>query len=291
LGSIRASGAAGSATLVRPIAAAFSGNSRRFTSNGRYAGPRLTIMIPMGFPIGLEDGPLALRVASTGRNPSGFAGSAREQARRILDGPQYQSRPARSFQPLTGALGAIGRWFERVFGPAWRWVAHHLFHPVGNWLTSDIGLPWPVTVLAIALVVGVVVGVVMIRRRPKLDFEEIGSAGQLANEDPMRLEELALQAERAGDLRAAVRLRFRAGVADLEKLGLINRGVTRTTRQLSDLLGSAEFDVLAEDLESIVYGGATATPEHAEVARSGWPVVKLEAERKVEAKRSAARSN
>jgi hypothetical protein len=248
-------------------------------------------MIPMGFPIGPESGPIALSVASSGRNPSGFAGSAREQARRILDEPQYQSRPAHSFQPLTGALGAIGRWFDRVFGPAWRWTAHHLVHPVGNWLTGDIGLPWPVSVLAIALLVGVVVGVVLIRRRPKLDFEEMGSAGERANEDPNTLEELALQAERAGDLRAAVRLRFRAGVADLEKLGVINRGVTRTTRQLSDLLGSAEFDVLAEDLESIVYGGATATPEQADVARSGWPVVKLEAARKVEASKSADRSN
>ena len=64
-------------------------------------------------------------------------------------------RPERTFQPLRGAIAATGRWFDRVFGPAWRWVDHHLFHPVGRWFTTDIGLSWPVVVLAIALVVGI----------------------------------------------------------------------------------------------------------------------------------------
>jgi hypothetical protein len=245
-------------------------------------------MIPMGFAAGYISGTLA---SGAQPGPSGFAGSAREQARGILQGPQYQSRPQRSFQPFAGALGAIGRWFDRTFGPAWRWVGHHLFHPVGNWLTADIGLPWPLTVLVVALIAGVVVGVVLVKRRPRVDFEEIARSGVFANDDPQKLEELAQQAENAGDLRSAVRLRFRAGVATLDRLGVINRGVTRTTRELSEALGSRDFDVLAADLEAIVYGGVVATAEQAAVARSGWCTVTMEAARKAEVERSPTGSS
>jgi hypothetical protein len=217
--------------------------------------------------------------ASSGGSTS--AASARKQVRSILDGPQYRSRPERTFQPLRGAIDATGRWFDRVFGPAWRWVDHHLFHPIGRWFTTDIGLSWPVVVLAIALVVGFAIGVIAMRRRPRVGFEESDGDAVFTVEDPRRLEELARQAEAAGDLRAAIRLRFRAGVADLDNLGVISRGPTRTTAQIAGVLNSAEFETLASDLEAIVYGGVTATQEQASIARSTWPVVISEAANEV----------
>jgi hypothetical protein len=226
-------------------------------------------MISMGF----RSAPLAERAASGPPEPNGFAGAARRQVRHILSGPQYHSRPERTFQPLSGALAATGRWFERVFGPAWRWIGHHLFHPVGNWVTSDIGIPWPVAILVLALLAGVVAGVIRIRRRPRIDFEAGATSGVFQREDSEGLERLARQAELAGDLRAAIRLRFRAGVADLDKLGVISRGPTRTTAELSSALSSAQFDELAADLEAVVYGEIEPTPKQADLARSGWPVV------------------
>lgn len=233
-------------------------------------------------------------VAASG---SGIAGSARKQVRRILEGPQYHSRPERTFQPLKGAIDATGRWFDRVFGPAWRWVIHHVFHPLGAWLTTDIGLPWPVAILAIALLAGLVVGVFAIRRRPRVGFEEASAGGTRFAEDPSRLEELARQAELSGDLRNAIRLRFRAGVANLDKVGVISRGPTRTTAEIADALDSDEFDALAADLEAIVYGGITATQQQALASRSVWPVVVSQAEhavrteKKVETVRSAPGHN
>ena len=227
-------------------------------------------MVPMGFQSAL----FAAGTATSPRpDPSGFAGEARRQVHLILSKPQYQSRPEKSFQPLSGALGAIGWWFERVFGPGWRWLVHHLFHPIGTWVTTDIGLPWPVTLLVAALVVGVVGGTIRIRRRPRIDFEVPGGTGGIQREDPHALEQLARQAELAGDLRAAIRLRFRAGVADLDRLGAISRGPTRTTGELSNALESRQFDALAADLEAVVYGGVEPTPEQADAARSGWRVV------------------
>lgn len=227
--------------------------------------------------------PIAAGEAASPRpDPGGFAGAARRQAHLILSRPQYQSRPEKSFHPLSGALGAMGRWFERVFGPAWRWLVHHLFHPVGSWVTTDIGIPWPVTVLVVALVAGVIVGVIRIRGRSRIDFEEPARTGRIEREDPHALEQLARQAELAGDLRAAIRLRFRAGVADLDRLGVISRGPTRTTGELSNALGSRQFDVLAADLEAVVYGGVEPTAEQADVARSGWLVVVSQASHKKE---------
>ena len=216
--------------------------------------------------------------AVTGAGGSVTSGSARKQVRRILEQPQYQSRHERTFQPLKGPIDATGRWFDRVFGPAWRWGVHHLFHPLGAWLTTDIGLPWPVTILAIALVAGLVAGVLAIRRRPRVGLGQAPAGGALRGEDPRRLEELARQAELAGDLRTAIRLRFRAGVANLDNLGAISRGPTRTTAQIADALDSDEFDALAADLEAIVYGGTTATQQQALVSRSAWPVVVSQAE-------------
>jgi hypothetical protein len=219
--------------------------------------------------------------ADAGGGGNSSAASARKQVRSILDRPQYRSRPERTFRPLRGAIAATGRWFDRVFGPAWRWVDHHLFHPVGRWFTTDIGLSWPVVVLAIALVVGFAIGVIAMRRRARIGFEEVDGGREFEGEDPRRLEELARQAEAAGDLRAAIRLRFRAGVADLDNLGVISRGPTRTTAQIAGVLSSAEFETLAADLEAIVYGGVAATQEQASSARSTWPVVISEAERAI----------
>jgi hypothetical protein len=239
-------------------------------------------------PMGSQAARLAGVVTSgTGSDPGGFSAAARKHVRHILAGSQYQSRPERSFQPLAGALGAIGRWFERVFGPPWRWIAHHLLHPVGTWFTSDLGLPWPIAVLVVALIAGVALGVIRIRRRPRIGFDENADGAGGHGEDPRTLEKLAQQAELAGDLRAAIRLRFRAGIADLDRLGVISRGPTRTTRELSDTLSSAQFDALAADLEAIVYGGVAPTPEQAAHARSGWSVVKSQAMHHVEPLRSA----
>ena len=91
-------------------------------------------------------------------------------------------------------------------------------------------------------------------------------------------------------MQAAVRLRFRAGVIRLERLGAVNRGPTRTARELSASLNSATFDALAADLESIVYGGAPATEQQAAEAMSGWRQVTVEAARNLKAADSASAS-
>ncbi len=224
---------------------------------------------------------------STGGSQGGFAAEARRQARQILSGSQYQTRPERSFRPLAGVLAAIGRFFDRVFGPLWRFLDDHLFHPVGNSVFDLFGDWWPLLVLALALVAGIALGRIIIKRRALPARRLPGQSSRPASQDPETLERLADQAELDGDLEVAVRLRFRAGVIRLERMGAVDRGPTRTDRELSGSLRSATFDALAADLESIVYGGAPATEQQAADALSGWRRVAVEVERDAEVRRRA----
>jgi len=213
-------------------------------------------------------------------NAGGFASSARRQAKEILSGSQYQSRPQRSIHPFSGVLNAVGRWLERTFDPVGRWIESHVLHPSADGLAGALGPWWPYVVLGILIVAGAIAGAVVIRRRAKPGRESgVVSAepGQRADAD--ELEKLARKAELGGDLDTAVRLSYRAGITRLEELGIVRFGLTRTDRQLSETLGSRTFDTLAADFESIAYGGARASAKQAADAREGWRLVASEAER------------
>ena len=203
---------------------------------------------------------------------------------RFSRGPSTQTRTERSFRPFAGVLGAIGRFFDRVFGPLWRFLVDHLFHPVSGPLSDVFGNWWPLLVLFVALVAGVLVGRIVIKRRSQARAGQwLVRSPRAALEDPDGLEVMARQAELDGDIQAAVRLRFRAGVIRLERMGAITRAPTLTDGELSRSLRSGTFDALASDLESIVYGGAAATEQQAADARSGWSKITLEVARNLKA--------
>jgi hypothetical protein len=167
-------------------------------------------------------------------------------------------------------------------------LVDHVFHPVSGPLSDVFGSWWPLLVLFIALLAGVIVGRILIRRRAVPGRKVTGQINMPADEDPDELEVRARQAERDGDLQAAVRLRFRAGVIRLERMGVVHRAPTRTDRELSRSLHSVTFDALASDLESIVYGGAPATEQQAADALSGWHTITLEVARNLKAADSRA---
>ena len=73
--------------------------------------------------------------------------------------------PSARFVPSPACSAAIGRFFDRVFGPLWRFLENHVFHPVSAPLSSVFGDWWPLLVLAVAVVAGVLVGRIIIRRR------------------------------------------------------------------------------------------------------------------------------
>jgi hypothetical protein len=213
----------------------------------------------------------------TAPDPGGFAANARREAHQILSGSQYQRRPQRTFDPLGGVIRTVGRWLGDVFYPPAHWIWHHFLSPVSGDFANAFGSFWPVVAGLLLMIIGILIGRYAISKRQRIDTGPPGANPIFMSEDPQQLDLLAEGAEGRRDWHEAIRLRFRAGILRLDRTGAIDRGTTKTTRQISAALGSPTFDALSVDLEAIVYAGAPATAEQADRAREGWPIVVSEA--------------
>jgi len=205
-----------------------------------------------------------------GEGSSGFAASARHEAAQILSRPPYTNRPAQFPNPLAGALRAIGRGFVWVFGHPARWLWHNVLAPIFHTAHNVLGAGGWVVGLLLALGLGVLVGVLIIRRRSRIAARPGAKRPSSVPEDAYALERAAEEAEAKGDNELAVRLRFQFGLARLEARGVIPDRLTMTSHQLRRVLGSPVFDELATRHESITYAREPASPRDVATARDGW---------------------
>lgn len=194
------------------------------------------------------------------------ADAARRSAREVLDGRAFH--PPDVPRPLQGALRRLGRWLEpvgRPLGAAFRW------------LTAEPGRFLP---LAVAVVLGAgLITLVVGRRRAPLGVGPAGRRLGREEEDPALLERKAEEAERAGDLALAVRLRFRAGLVRLDRTGVLRLHPSLTTGAVTRAVPSETLVGLAADFDEIAYGGRPAAPDDVAGSRTGWPRVLAEARR------------
>ncbi len=204
-----------------------------------------------------------------------LAGQARHVARQILSQPPFSSATHRS--GVDRFFHDLGHWLSDVVGPVWRFLLHHLFHPVSHELSRAFGSWWPVPLGAVVVAAALLVGMRLARRRARVGVARTARVAVLRDEDPGELEDAADRAAEAGDYELAVRLRFRAGLARLERSGLITGRRTHTSSQLAQVLRSPTFDTLAGQLDRIVYAGQTASADDVGSARSGWPRIVSEA--------------
>ena len=202
----------------------------------------------------LDPGPSVARPGS-GTNGVHDPGA---QAERILEERRFH--PGSVPRPFRGLFRALGRWLRPVsepLGRAWSYVFGHA------WSAGLIG--------AAVVILAVLVSVRVIRRR--------SAAGVLRSQrdrwrgradDPDDLERRAADAERAGDLALAVRLRFRAGLLRLDRAGVVVDRPALTTGALTRQLPSTELRDLAVAFEEVAYGGRPASPDDVAAARAGW---------------------
>jgi hypothetical protein len=186
--------------------------------------------------------------------------SARRAAEEILADDRYH--PRQGPRPFAGFFQRLG---ELLVDPVLRF-----FRAIGDFLPDVGSAPW----LALAAAVVVVAGVLVARlsaRRGRQRFADgrraFDSDGSL---DPEELERRAEEAERRGDLDAALRLRFRVGLLRLADAGVVRLRPGLTNGTVSRTLRSPRFDELAGDFDEVAYGGRPATDTDIANARSAW---------------------
>jgi hypothetical protein len=183
---------------------------------------------------------------------------ARRRARDILDGRRFRA-PSDPPRPLEGVLRWIGDRLEPL---------GKVFEPIWDFLTSPLG-----TVLAILALLALVAWIAMrvAARRGAAAGDERGLAARREHAlDPAALEREADEAERAGDLDHALRLRFLAGLLRLDRAGAVHFRPSITSGQVARRLRLARFDDLAITFDSVAYGGRHATRADVDESRAAW---------------------
>ena len=126
---------------------------------------------------------------------------------------------------------------------------------------------------AILVAAAAVIARLFLTRRVRAATAERQLAAAARGEDPRSLDRRADAAEAAGDLEAALRLRFRAGLLRLDARGAIVFRPSISTYEVRRKLASDDFDALAAAFDDIVYGGREASPDDVDAARERWPRV------------------
>jgi hypothetical protein len=192
------------------------------------------------------------------------AGAARAQARDILSQTRFTGTTVPG--PFHGLLDWLGDRL-RAIGDA-----------LDDLLPGGRSIVW----LALAALVGVLAVIVARRtltRRARAAAQATAATAP-PRDDARELERRADAAEAAGDLQAALRLRFRAGLLRLDARGAIEFRPSISTYEVRRTLHSVDFDVLAYDFDEVVYGGRPAAPADLESSRRRWPAVVEHAPRK-----------
>jgi len=144
-------------------------------------------------------------------------------------------------------------------------------------IPDDGGGPsWLLRALLVLLigvaVVGVVAAVLARRRRPAARARP-GGAPLAGGPSVEELERRAQEAEARGDHRAAVVLRFRAGVRRLRERGRLPAAAAATSGTVAAATGDPRVAALARDHDRAAYGADEVGSELSRRAREGWTAV------------------
>jgi uncharacterized protein DUF4129 len=210
--------------------------------------------------------------ASAGRGTPPTAASAREQARTVLAQRRFQRTKVPSLlRDVRERIGAALRTLGRPFEAAFDWLAARL--PGGApllWVLLATG------VLAVAALLAARAA----SRRGADDAREAAAGAGAARASAAALLQAAERAERHGALEEALRLRFRAGLVELDDRELIELRPALTNRELLGAVPSPTLAELVDGFEAVAYGGRPAAADDLRSARDGWPRVPEEAGRR-----------
>jgi hypothetical protein len=202
--------------------------------------------------------------------PVASPAGAREQARDVL--AQRRFAPTGVPAPLRSVrerIGAALRSLGRPFVAAFNWVA--------DWLPGGAGVLWAALAAAALAAAAVVAARAGAGRARAADAGGVAGTARRERVSAARLRQEADRAERRGDLDEALRLRFRAGLVELDSRELIELRPALTNRELLCAVPSPTLVALVDGFESVAYGGRPADADDLRRARDGWPRVADEA--------------
>ena len=208
---------------------------------------------------GARGAALDARLAELERSAASGAaqGDPRADAKDVLAQDRFhEKRVPGPFKGLIDRLGGLV--------PSFGWL--------DDLLPGGSSVLW-IVLAAVLAVVAWLVARRLLSRRVRVAEQEAAAAEAERAADPKLLDRQADDAERAGDLETALRLRFRAGLLRLDRRGAIYFRPSISTREVQRALRSEEFDGLAATFDDVVYGGRAPAPEDIAAAREGWPAV------------------
>jgi hypothetical protein len=210
----------------------------------------------------------ALEAEGSAADPGTLAdpAAARARASEILD--QRRFKKGSVPRPLHGLFTKIGNAAEDLFRPV-----EKLFDKLAARVPGGRSVLWTL-IAVIVLAAAALVTNRSVRHRAaaaeRLRGERVGGE---RGDDPDLLERAAADAEAAGQLDLALRLRFRAGLLRLDSAQAIEFRPSITTAEVSGALRSPAFDGLALTFEQVAYGGRPASPPDVDAARREWPAL------------------
>ena len=135
---------------------------------------------------------------------------------------------------------------------------------------------WALLLLLAGGVAALLAGRTLRRRVTGAEARRAAAAPAAVEEDPEALDRRAREAADRGDHELALRLGFRAGLARLDRRGVIELRPSLSTAAVARELHSPEFDRAAARFDEVVYGRRPAAAGDVAAAREAWSAVLAE---------------
>jgi hypothetical protein len=190
------------------------------------------------------------------------AAAARDQARDIVAGRRFS--PPEVPGPFRGVLERLADWLAPVLD---------LIPALDDLVPGGRPVVWALLVLLVGGVAALLAARTLRGRTAGGAARRAATGSAPVTEDPDTLDRRAREAAERGEHELALRLGFRAGLARLDRRGVIELRPSLSTGDVARALHSPQFDRTAARFDEVVYGRRPAAADDVTAARAAWSAV------------------
>jgi uncharacterized protein DUF4129 len=201
---------------------------------------------------------LAQETAPRGGDPA----AARDQARDIVAGRRFS--PPEVPGPFRGVLERLADWLAPVLD---------LIPALDDLVPGGRPVVWALLVLLVGGVAALLAARTLRGRSAERAPRRAATGSAPVTEDADTLDRRAREAAERGEHELALRLGFRAGLARLDRRGVIELRPSLSTGDVARALHSPQFDRTAARFDEVVYGRRPAAADDVTAARAAWSAV------------------